>query len=304
MDRDPGLQAMQDIVDRMTKEGASQEDIDAALMEFAYRHGEQRKASGGTALPEDADADACYLRACGLFEAFRDDEAKACLERALELDPQHYDAKRLLLQLEPDDEVLFAKLADLEREVEGSWKEKTADGAMQSAWEDPLGRTLLQVKADRAFLCYDIGRYRPSLAACQEALALDPEDRQNLRGLLMMLYAYFEDGDAARRLRARYGNEESSWFLLGMALVSYKEGNIDDTLGYFERFLSLYPDLLVEFSLFLAGSAQPPANRADKRAKQRDEVYGALEDAAAVVDSTPGFLNWISKTYADQLFGQ
>ncbi len=302
MDRDPGLQAMQDIVDRMTREGASQEDIDAALMEFAYRHGHAQESSGGVPLPDDASAEACYLRACGLFEAFRDDEAEACLKRALELDPDYFDAKRLLLQLEEDDEVLSKKLADLEREVEARWNETGRAGA-GSAWENALGRTLLQVKADRAFLCYDLGRYRPALAACEQALALDGDDRQNLRGLLVMLYAYFEDGDAARALWERYGNEESSWFLLGMALVAYKEGDLARTRERFARFLALYPDLLVEFSLFMAGSAQPPSRQSSKREQQRDDVYGALEDAAAVVDSTPGFVNWLSLAYADQLFG-
>ena len=73
MDRDPGLQAMQDIIDRMTREGASQEDIDAALMEFAYRHEHEKDdaAVNLPGLPEDADwrehmrADIANLVCCG-----------------------------------------------------------------------------------------------------------------------------------------------------------------------------------------------------------------------------------------------
>lgn len=341
MDRDPGLQAMQEIIERMMQEGASQEDIDAALMEFAYRHQQERKnaADDLTGLPEDVSAETCYLHACKLFEAFRDDEAAACLRRTLELQPDHYDAKRMLLQMEENDEVLYRKLTELETEVEARWKAERqtlaapkaassdpaaiaaqAEAASEpsglgatasatpapfapgSAWEIPLGRTLLQIKGDRAFLSYDLGRYRAAREACEQALALDAADRQNLRGLLIMLYAYFEDDTAARELVARYDNEETSWFLLGMAVLAYKQGNLVEARSSFDRFLALYPDLLVEFSLFLAGSPEPPARQPSARDKDRNDVYSALEDAVAVVDSTPGFLSWVTVEYADRLF--
>lgn len=307
MDRDPGLQAMQDIIDRMMREGASQEDIDAALMEFAYRH-EHEKDNAAVSLPglpDDADAEACYLRACGLFEAFRDDEAVVCLRRTLELQPDHYDARRMLIQLEDDDETLCQDLAALDEEIEARWQCEQGSGeeATASAWEDPLGRTMLLAKADRAFLNYDLGRFRTALAACERALELDPADHQNLRGLLAMIYVYFEDGESLHALIDRYDCEESSWFLLAEAVLAYKQGDLDTTRERFGRFLALYPDLLVEFSLFMAGS-EPPSHHPSKRDKQRTDVYSALEDAVAVVDSTPGFLAWISDTYASQLFDE
>lgn len=307
MDRDPGLQAMQDIIDRMTREGASQEDIDAALMEFAYRHEHEKDAVAVKlpGLPDNADAETCYLRACGLFEAFRDDEAAACLRRTLELQPDHYDARRMLIQLEDDDETLCQDLAALDEEIEARWLREQGAGedASASAWEDPLGRTMLLTKADRAFLNYDLGRYRIALAACERALELDPADHQNLRGLLAMAYVYFEDGESLRALHERYDREESSWFLLAEAVLAYKTGDLDTTRERFGRFLALYPDLLVEFSLFMAGS-EPPSHHPSKRDKQRTDVYSALEDAVAVVDSTPGFLAWMSDTYAGQLFDE
>lgn len=307
MDRDPGLQAMQDIIDRMTREGASQEDIDAALMEFAYRHEHEKDdaAVNLPGLPEDADAEACYLRACGLFEAFRDDEAVVCLRRTLELQPDHYDARRMLIQLEDDDETLCQDLAALDEEIEARWLREQGAGedASASAWEGPLGRTMLLTKADRAFLNYDLGRYRIALAACERALELDPADHQNLRGLLAMVYVYFEDDESLRALHERYDREESSWFLLAEAVLAYKTGDLDTTRERFGRFLALYPDLLVEFSLFMAGS-EPPSHHLSKRDKQRTDVYSALEDAVAVVDSTPGFLAWMSDTYAGQLFDE
>lgn len=362
MDRDPGLQAMQDIIDRMTREGASQEDIDAALMEFAYRHEHEKDAVAVKlpGLPDNADAEMCYLRACGLFEAFRDDEAAACLRRTLELQPDHYDARRMLIQLEDDDEALCQDLAALDEELEARWlhargagestagasimpaaatSEAAADvgaasagsgaaaagsgassaaaaanvitaanaaaaaAAPASAWEDPLGRTMLLTKADRAFLNYDLGRYRTALAACERALELDPADHQNLRGLLAMIYVYFEDAESLRALHERYDCEESSWFLLAETVLAYKNGDLDAVRKHFDRFLALYPDLLVEFSLFMAGS-EPPSHHPSKRDKQRTDVYSALEDAVAVVDSTPGFLAWISDSYASQLFDE
>ncbi len=342
MDRDPGLQAMQDIIDRMTREGASQEDIDAALMEFAYRHEHEKDAVAVKlpGLPDNADAETCYLRACGLFEAFRDDEAAACLRRTLELQPDHYDARRMLIQLEDDDETLCQDLAALDEELEACWLHgrcagesaagtsttteaatneaaadagasgaaaatnvATAANAATSAWEDPLGRTMLLTKADRAFLNYDLGRYRTALAACERALELDPADHQNLRGLLAMIYVYFEDAKSLRTLHERYDCEESSWFLLAETVLAYKNGDLDATRKHFDRFLALYPDLLVEFSLFMAGS-EPPSRHPSKRDKQRTDVYSALEDAVAVVDSTPGFLAWISESYASQLFDE
>lgn len=366
MDRDPGLQAMQDIIDRMTREGASQEDIDAALMEFAYRHEHEKDAVAVKlpGLPDNADAEMCYLRACGLFEAFRDDEAAACLRRTLELQPDHYDARRMLIQLEDDDETLCQDLAALDEELEARWlhghgagesaaganiateaatNEAAADAgaadagsgasgaaaaatnvataanviaaanaaasvatvanATASAWEDPLGRTMLLTKADRAFLNYDLGRYRTALAACERALELDSADHQNLRGLLAMIYVYFEDAESLRALHERYDCEESSWFLLAETVLAYKNGDLDAVRKHFDRFLALYPDLLVEFSLFMAGS-EPPSHHPSKRDKQRTDVYSALEDAVAVVDSTPGFLAWISDTYASQLFDE
>lgn len=362
MDRDPGLQAMQDIIDRMTREGASQEDIDAALMEFAYRHEHEKDAVAVKlpGLPDNADAETCYLRACGLFEAFRDDEAAACLRRTLELQPDHYDARRMLIQLEDDDETLCQDLAALDEELEACWlhgrcagesaagtsttteaatNEAAADAgataagsgassaavaaniaasaanvitaanaaaaaaAPASAWEDPLGRTMLLTKADRAFLNYDLGRYRTALATCERALELDSADHQNLRGLLAMIYVYFEDAESLHTLHERYDCEESSWFLLAETVLAYKNGDLDATRKHFDRFLALYPDLLVEFSLFMAGS-EPPSRHPSKRDKQRTDVYSALEDAVAVVDSTPGFLAWISESYASQLFDE
>ena len=142
MDRDPGLQAMQDIIDRMTREGASQEDIDAALMEFAYRHEHEKDAVAVKlpGLPDNAGAETCYLRACGLFEAFRDDEAAACLRRTLELQPDHYDARRMLIQLEDDDETLCQDLAALDEELEARWLH--GHGAGESRGRRRCGRRL------------------------------------------------------------------------------------------------------------------------------------------------------------------
>lgn len=300
-----GLKAMQEIIERMRSEGASQEDIDAALVEYSYRHEQSRKAVPDIDVPpapDETTAQDCFDKAYACFERYEDAETLRLLRRALLLDPQHYDARRMLLQLEADgEEAVMAELMRLEREAqEACVKELGLDDAdaIVDAWMRPQTRALARIKADLAFLAYDMGRYRAALRACEELLRMDPEDHQGMHGLLMMLYVYFEDAQGAERLFAARRGEESCWLLLGRSILKYKESDLKGAKMAFDRILELFPDFLIALSMFMGpdqrsssfgmGTAHSPRN---------DEMACALEDAVAVLDTTPGFLFWLADVY-------
>lgn len=305
-----GLKAMQDIIDRMRSEGASPEDIDAALVEYSYRHEQSRKASPDIEVPpapDETTAQDCFEKAYRCFERYEDDEAVRLLRRALLLDPRHYDSRRMLVQIEAKgEETVMAELLRLEAESQASCLDELGLSSISElcdAWSRPSTRALARIKADLAFLAYDMGRYRVALRACEEVVAIDCGDHQSMRGLLMMLYVYFEDSQKADALlRSRQG-EENCWFLLGRSVLSYKESDLRAAKVAFDRILELYPDFLIALSMFMN-----PEQRATMgptgavRSPRRDEMNCALEDAVAVLDTTPGYMYWLAEVYERLLF--
>lgn len=306
-----GLQAMQEIIDRMRSEGASPEDIDAALVEYSYRHEQSRKASPDIEVPpapDEATAQDCFEKAYRCFERYEDDEAVRLLRRALLLDPCHYDARRMLVQIEGSgEESIMAELVRLERESQRSCLEELGIESLadlKDAWSRPSTRALARIKADLAFLAYDMGRYRIALRACEELVAIDPTDRQSMRGLLMMLCVYFEDSEKAESLLDSRPGEENCWFLLGRSIIAYKESDLEGAKAAFDRLLELYPDFLIALSMFMEPGQRTVAlgSPSAARSPRRDEMNCALEDAVAVLDTTPGYLYWLAEVYQRLLF--
>lgn len=300
-----GLKAMQEIIDRMRSEGASQEDIDAALVEYSYRHEQSRKASPDIEVPpapDETTAQDCFEKAYGCFERYEDDEAVRLLRRALLLDPRHYDARRMLVQIEvTGEEAVMSELLRLERDSQAAClSELGVDGVgeITDAWSRPSTRALARIKADLAFLAYDMGRYRVAMRACEELVSIDPQDHQNMRGLLMMLYAYFEDSEKAGALLRSRPGEENCWFLLGRSILAYKESDLQGAKVAFDRILELFPDFLIALSMFMGPEQRSSVGMPGAaRSPRRDEMNCALEDAVAVLDTTPGFMYWLADVY-------
>ena len=258
-------------------------------------------------LPQnDTDrAFALVCRACEILDrrvAFAKDEAEAarlteeavrCLDEALKLDPACHDARRIRHALEfgardsivsfleeGSDEVLAsceatARACDLEV-PRGDWS--------LSVYMRPYLRWRLNL-ANEQLNC---GRYRCSLAVCEDLLELDTRDMAGARLIAAYDCVKLEDQQALATLIGRYPDDaNNAWFLLSRCFMAYKQRRLDDAAAILHQIVNTYqlagrtltyqdelPAGMFGHLEYLPGTA--------------DELFVAVSEAAVIFDENCG----------------
>ena len=159
------------------------------------------------------------------------------LSKALELEPDNLDAARMTAELnakKPED--LLESLSTL-IEKGNSLMEK--EGYFQDCMGDFWGlletRPYMRLRHSYLELLIECGMMRKAVSEAEEMLKLCSNDNLGVRYLLMHLYAYLENEDAALALHKEYDEYEESQMLLPLAVLYYKEAKFEVSLQYLRR---------------------------------------------------------------------
>lgn len=180
-------------------------------------------------------------------------EARGLLEEALSLDPDCFDARRMIAAQDcPTFEQFYRFLADGLPEVrERSFAlrdaviAKNEPGCRAEARLGlfPLYRWLGTLAA-RALVC---GRYRRALEFADELLTLDPADHADVRFTAALAYAKLEDPEGLAALQERCGHavpgrgRPDAWLLLATCGLALKQGDEKGARDALARILEVYP---------------------------------------------------------------
>lgn len=219
-------------------------------------------------------------------------ELDAACERALALDPNNLDARTLrLIAADERPDVLIARLEELDREVRPSDEDSEPIG---HSWANVHARPWLRLRAalSRAYL--DAARYRSAAEACEQLLALSPEDALGARYTLALVLSRLEDESALDELDARFGRRGNAWLHLARVLLLYKL----DRLGAARRALSGFCDLCEGGAFALLHPMFVDLYLPDRPVfapGSFDEATMAVHEADPIVVDTPDFISWCSE---------
>lgn len=226
---------------------------------------------------------------------------KKCLDylhKALELEPDHVDARLQLIvhTLEDKPEELFPALRALMTaaaeplEREGRFTENVGD--FWGVWETRPYMRVRQAYFDALIAC---GRMRRAIDEGEELLRLCENDDLGVRYQLMHLYAFLEDEPHALALHRRFGLREETQMLLPLAVLYYKLDQHDRAEDCLKRLALVNKDTKKFFRAAVSGRLDPFLKELDPygyRPFTMDELLEDLIISPYLFSSVPHFFRW------------
>jgi len=175
----------------------------------------------------DLDAYECVLRAVAYYDSHTPDahlEARNCLERAVETDPNYVSAWNFLafMYLEEERFGFNPRPKSLERALAA---------ARHAAQLDSDDASTHEALALVYYHQHDLERFR---AEGERAVALNPNNATILAniGAQLVQIGEFQNGSEMIRKAAALNPYHPGWYYLPLTFAEYQEGNFDKALGY------------------------------------------------------------------------
>lgn len=236
------------------------------------------------------------------------DLAESYLQEATELDPDNWDAKRMLAAFDAEsNETYFEYLIENRDAVKETLDGITADP------DDPYATTYAECFARTPYLRWlaalssrslIAGRYRFSLEVAEESLAFDPEDPADIRHTGMLALAKLEatpeelsqfrarhekayHSASARGRRRRRRNDRDAWSLLADMNVSYRSLDFERADSVLDELMQTYPKA-AEPLYYQAELPDGLYSRLNIEPKSADELILALSEATPLLQEGYG----------------
>ena len=173
------------------------------------------------------DAEDCYFDALETNDLGKQDEL---LEKCLALNPDHLDAKILLIINDYPPYFAVEKLQELERAEKRKLKKEDLyePGRMYGIFETrPYMRCLLHIAQSAC----DAGMYKIALKYFELILKLNPNDNMGVRYVIPGLYLYYDKRRSLEQLIDFY-QEEAIEMEIALAFMLIKEGDVESGINY------------------------------------------------------------------------
>ncbi|MEE8715450.1 MAG: hypothetical protein SOI26_05215 [Coriobacteriales bacterium] len=224
----------------------------------------------------DEDADRLTKTACGY------------LGEAVKLDPQCFDAVRILYSMEHGTrDVMVSFLRERAEEVCGACETIAAaqnlpapEGRMSvSVYMRPYLRWLFNL-ANEELNC---GRYRRSLEVCEQIMDLDAPDLAGARLVAAYDFVKLEDPEGLAELIARFDGKRNAWFDLSRVFMAYKQFRLEDAASILHEVVRTYPG--AGNTLSAQQEVLPGAFcHLCYQEGSADELFVAVSEAAVILD--------------------
>lgn len=229
-------------------------------------------------------------------EASSKKKALEYINKALEIEPGNLDA--LIMQADisagtPED-IEKAYLGLIKKEEKRLKSEGYFDeGDVGSFWLMLETRPYMRLLQRTAQLYRDCGRMRMAAEVCVKMLELCTGDNLGMRYELMHIYAFLEDEAAAEALYKKYPHEGTQ-FLLPMAILYYKLGNVKKAEKYFSELCADNKDTYKFFHAAVKGKQLEELSEMGigYRPGTIEELIVDFQDNGFLYISVPGFFPW------------
>lgn len=181
--------------------------------------------------------------------AFTADNLKDALKyarKALKLDPNNYDTEVMFIDLKAkDDNDLLQNYAKAVQRATKHMEEEGyfEDEYMGEFWGVLETRPYMRMRGryvQQLIQCGMIGQAREE---CKELLRLCEGDNLGMRYVLMHIYVYFEDEDAALALHKQFDSYDETEMLLPLSVLYYKKGDYTKAVKYLRKLNGANKDL-------------------------------------------------------------
>lgn len=159
------------------------------------------------------------------------------LKKALELEPNHLDAARMLAKenAKTADEYLEALAALIKKGDKLMEQEGYFSSSMGEFWLLLETRPYMRLHSEYLHTLIECGKMRAASAEGRRMLELCENDNLGIRFSLMHIYALLEEEEAAEKLFKRYEEDNASLMLLPMAVLYYKLSKPEKSVEYLNR---------------------------------------------------------------------
>ena len=255
------------------------------------------KISAGPVSLEPADAYECMNAAA---HAETKEEALKYAKKALKYDKNHLDAEVMIAELtETDTEALRKKYDKLMKKAE-TYLESIGcfdEDSIGHFWGMTETRPYMRLRFSYIQLLVSMGKFRLSVAHCEDMIRLCQHDNLGIRYYLMALYAHFEDEVQAQKLFKKYNGEQETLMLLPLITLYYKLDDYTKAKKYLKTLCRINPETKDFFSRDL--DEEEMTEIADNlmlagmyRYGSMEEIMTGLMDHQYLYESTDIFI-WI-----------
>ena len=280
---------------------ATDEMSEAEMQELLERFMEEHNRSlpGNRLTEKTAKTAADFLQLAE--EATSEKTAFRFVKKALALEPDNLDAKRMWLNDAPLDP--FERFELLEKAVQEGREQMEKLGfndaeSIGHYWGILETRPYMRLLDDYVFDMLQSGMYGKAMAVCEEMLRLCKNDNLGKRFTLMHLYAFFENEVAALGLLKKYSDHDETQMLVALSVLYYKLGQWNKADEYLQRaqkinkdvkkfFRSVFEQSYEKFSDFMEQGCYQPYTV--------EELIVEMMENEFLFHSTPGFMLWADR---------
>lgn len=173
-------------------------------------------------------------------------------KKALELEPDNFDAGAMVLELScTSSEKLAEKYKNLINEAEEKLKEQGyfEDENIGNFWLIFETRPYMRLLEKYASHFVQCGQMRLAISVYEKMLKLCINDNIGVRYILMHLYTFLEDEQSSLELYEKYP-EEGTQFLLPLSILYYKLGDLRKSNQYLKKLIAVNKDTYEFFNNF------------------------------------------------------
>lgn len=285
------------LADHLT-ENMSEEEIQELLNQFMYEHNQNLP---GRLTEKTAKTASDFLE---LAEgAMNEKTAMRYAKKALALEPDNLDARRMLVSLSPMNEVeRLQRIETLVQEGKALMEKQgfADEESIGHYWDILETRPYMRLLEDYVYILIESGMFGRAAAQCEKMLRLCESDNLGIRYTLMHLYAFFENEVAALGLHRRYGGYEETQMLMAMSVLYYKLGQWDKAGEYLSRVAKINKDVKKFFKSIFDETFEQFAGMMGRDAYTPDtgeELCVEMMQNEFLFHSTPGFMIWADKHF-------
>jgi tetratricopeptide (TPR) repeat protein len=245
------LKGMNEFLDKNVKEGMSEDDIQNLMNAYMM----QMNSTPGIEVTEKtAKTSDDFLELAD--KARNDAERLKFIKKALELDPDNYDALLASISISSRDPI--DTLKRLKNGVEQANKHMEKEGYLTEDvghfWGILETRPYMRLREKYADMLAACGMYGKAAQEYEDMIRLNENDNLGCRYALICLYVLLEKEDAALALYKKYDEHDETRILFPLSILYYRLGDFDKAEKYLKRASKINKDTKKFIKAFLKGN--------------------------------------------------
>ena len=235
-----------------------------------------------------------------------DDNAIEYAKKAIELDPDNLEAEALLVEYEEELVNKLSKYNKLIDKVKEKLKELNIDLKKNIGflWEFEESQLLLRLYYNKIYTLKSLGRYRDVIALSKEYLALDKEDRMEVKYMLEEAYCFVEEFEKCKEVYDEFLNKTPlSIFIL--SIMYFKKGEYESSIWYLNKLNDINPFIIKNLTKTLSSIIDDDVIQGENNVinsiyNPKEEADFTIREVLHLLASTPAFIVYLRNNFMEE----